>query len=177
MQEKCAHSSKRHPGLWATCISVVSAAGLLAGRSGVHRMGVTSLSPPTVQAAADRLGRMLIRPLQCPAIPSWKSSSNFLSIAPTFSAPVDAGQSAQHCSTEGGTYRDGSVFERDTCRALEHASPANFTDQVDPYNALAEPHVWGTTDLHLKAWNLTRPFHYAHTRPGDCTHYCNPGAV
>jgi hypothetical protein len=75
---------------------------------------------------------------------------------------------AQHFSTSGGTYSEGAGLENDTCRPT--SAPG-----IGPYNTLAAPFIEQISDAHLQTWELTVPFHYAHRRPGDCTHYCHPG--
>jgi hypothetical protein len=77
----------------------------------------------------------------------------------------------QHFSTWDSSFKRGLGLENDTCRALGLTAPGDH----GPFNALSAPLIGNISDLHLQVWDLASPFHYAHYKPGDCSHYCRPG--
>lgn len=77
----------------------------------------------------------------------------------------------QHFSTPTGVFKRKSGLDNDTCRPFETDSIGNR----GAYNALSDPYIANVSDLHLAIWGIASPFHYAHYKPGDCSHYCRPG--
>jgi hypothetical protein len=80
----------------------------------------------------------------------------------------------QHFGTPDGGYNH-------TIRTLNTTECSPFTPAIlasnyrGPFNSISDLHAQHISDIQMSVWDVSRLAHFAHARPGDCTHFCRPG--